>query len=214
MSLASEIITTFEVIVDDVTELSTTEELALLNRVYFRACTERPWEFLKTENSGTLSGSGSDGFFITIPTDFSNFIEDDEWTDNTISTQLNSSPKVIFMGTDLAPYKIVNFSDRRKYLGDAGYAYLDLANDKIVFTGIPVSTTYTFDYIKVPAILTASDTPVIPTRFQDLLAYGMAAENDVIQISPKAKSYKDDNMAMYNAYIIDMAFWNANLILN
>lgn len=214
MATVTELITTFERLVDDVTELSTAEEIALVNRIYFRVCNERPWEFLKTEASGTLLGSGVDSMYITLPSDFSNFIEDDQWTNNTISTQLNSSPKVIFMGTDLAPYKIVNFSDRRKYLGNVGYAYLDLANSKIVFTGTPTLTSYTFDYISVPATLTAGDTPAIPTRFQDIIPYGMATENDIMHQSPKAESYLVENQTRYNQYLTDLAYWNAQLILN
>ena len=44
---AQEIIAAFELKVDDSTELSTSEELALLNRVYQLVCDERPWEILK-----------------------------------------------------------------------------------------------------------------------------------------------------------------------
>lgn len=212
--ISTEIITEFERIVDDVTELSSVEELALLNRVYFRVCTERPWEFLKTEVSGTMLGSGLDGFYATLPTDFAFFIEDYQYTDNAIAPQTNSAPKVVFVGTNRTPYKIVNFSDRRQYLGATGYAYLDLANSKVVFTGTPVSTTYSFDYIKVPAVLTASDTPVIPTRFQSILSFGMASENDILQLSPKATSYRLENEAKYEGYLKDMQYWNALLQLN
>ncbi len=214
MATATEIITTFEAIVDDVTELSTSEELALLNRIYFRVCTERPWEFLKTNATGTMSGSGSDGYYVTIPSDFAFFSENFQYTNNAISPQTNASPKIIFIGSVKTPYQIVNYSDRRQYLGSAGYAYLDLANSKIVFTGTPVYTTYDFDYIKVPATLTGSDTPAIPTRFQSILAFGMAVENDIMQLSPKAQSYAPENQAKYNAYLTDMCYWNSQLINN
>jgi hypothetical protein len=212
--IASEIITQFELQVSDVTELSTSEELIILNRIYQRVCNDRPWEFLKTNATGTMSGSGTDGFYITLPDDFAHFYENDNWTDNAYSTQINSVPKVIFVGTNYAPYKIVNYSDRRKYLGSAGYAYVDLANRKIVFTGIPVSTTYSMDYIKIPATLVAGSTPLIPTRFQEVLVYGMATENDVLQLSEKAKSYAPENLNLYNSYLEDLALWNANLIAN
>ena len=118
------------------------------------------------------------------------------------------------MGTDRTPYKIVNFSDRRKYLGNLGYAYLDLANSKIVFTGTPTLTAYSFDYISVPTALVAGTSPVIPTRFQDIIPYGMAAENDIMHQSPKAESYMRENQARYDQYLIDLAYWNAQLILN
>lgn len=212
MATATELITTFELQVNDVTELSTSEELALMNRIYQRVCNDRPWEFLKINATGTMSGSGTDGYYITVPSDFGYFYENFDWTDNAISSQMNASPKVIYVGTERTPYQIVNYSDRYKYLGSTGYCYLDLANSKIYFTGTPTSTTYSMDYIKVPETLTGGSTPVIPTRFQDILVYGMAAENEIIQLSPKAKSYAPENLTLYQQYLADMALWNARLI--
>lgn len=214
MAIASEIITSFEAQVDDVTELSTSEELSILNRIYQRVCAHQPWEFLKTNATGTMLGSGVDGYYVTVPSDFAFFAENLQYTNNAIAPQTNAAPKVIFIGTAKTPYQIVNYSDRRQYLGSAGWAYLDLANSKIVFTGTPVSTTYDFDYIKVPATLVAGSTPVIPTRFQDILVYGMATENDVMQLSPKATSYAPENQARYNAYLLDLQYYNSQLLLN
>ncbi len=211
---ASEIITNFELQVSDVTELSSSEELKLLNRIYQRVCSDRPWEFLKTNATGTLSGSGVDGFYITLPSDFAYFYENYTYTDNAISTQMNSSPRVIFIGSSFAPYTVVNYSDRRQYLGSTGYCYVDLANSKIYFTGTPVSTSYSMDYIKVPETLLIDSTPLIPTRFQDVLMYGMAMENEVMQLSDKAKSYAPEHQSFYESYLDDMALWNANLIVN
>lgn len=215
MATATEIITTFELLVNDITELSTSEELALLNRIYFKICRSRPWEALKTGVSGTMSGSGIDGFYITIPSDFSFFSPNYQYTDNTISSQQNSVPAVIFVGSSYTPYKIVNFSDRRQYLGQTGYAYLDLANNRIVMCGTPISTSYSFDYIKVPSILVANSTPaLIPTDMQDMIAFGMAADNDILQLSPKATAYREENQGKYESYMLDLSYWNANLILN
>jgi len=214
MSTATELITTFELQVSDITELSTSEELLILNRINQRVCAQRSWEFLKTSASGTLAGSGADGSYITIPADFSSFSENYLYTDNTVSAQNNAAPKVIFMGANYSPFFLVNYSDRRQYLGTTGYAFLDLANDKIVFTGTPELRTYDFDYIKTPPILTAGDTPPMPARFQDILVYGMAAEDSILQLSPKATSYANENRAMYEQYMLDMAYWNAQLQLN
>ena len=75
MATATELITIFELQVNDVTELSTSEELLVMNRIYQRVCSDRPWEFLKTSETGTLLGSGTDGFYITIPSDFGYFYE-------------------------------------------------------------------------------------------------------------------------------------------
>lgn len=211
---STELITNFELQVSDVSELSSTEELLILNRVYNKVCAERPWEFLKTSATGTLLGSGIDGSYINIPINFGFFSENFQYTNNTISPQNNAAPKVIFIGNNYSPYYLVNYSDRRQYLGSTGYAYLDLANNKIVFTGSPAERTYEFDYIKTPAILTATDTPEIPERFQVVLVYGMAAEDSILQLSPKATSYAPENRAMYEQYILDMAYWNAQLQLN
>lgn len=214
MSTALEIITNFELQVSDITELSSSEELYILNRVYNKVCSSRPWEFLKTAVSGTMSGSGVDGYYVTIPSDFSFFSPNFEYTNNTLSPQNNSAPVVIFIGPSYTPYFVVNFSDRRQYLGKTGYAYLDLANSKIVFTGTPVSTSYSFDYIKVPAVLVGASTPVIPTRFQDILVFGMAVDNEILQLSPKATSYAPENQAKFDSMMLDMAYWNSQLIQN
>ncbi len=215
MATASAIITNFELQVSDITELSSTEELYVLNRVYNKVMSSRPWEILKTPASGTtMLGSGVDGYYITMPTDFAFFSPNYSYTDNTLSPQNNATPFVIFIGSGRSAYYVVNYSDRVQYLGKTGYAYLDYANSKIYFTGTPVSQTYLFDYIKVPAVLTASDTPLIPTRFQDVLVYGMAVDDAVMQLSPKATSYAQENQAKYDAILLDMVYWNSNLLLN
>ena len=63
--LTSELITKFELYVDDGTELSSQEELDLANKIYYSICNYRPWEWLKKTVTGTIS-SGT----ITLPTDF------------------------------------------------------------------------------------------------------------------------------------------------
>jgi hypothetical protein len=209
--LASEAITQFELQVNDVTELSTSEELIVLNRIYQRVCDDRPWEFLKTSATGTMSGSGVDGYYITVPSDFAYFYENYNWTDNSYSTQLNRTPKVIFVGTTKTPYSIINYSDRQQYLGSTGYAYVDWGNSKIYFTGTPVSTTYSMDYIKTPATLIAGSTILIPERFCPILIYGMSTENEIIQLSDKAKSYAQENLDLYNEYLGKLALWDSRL---
>lgn len=210
-----QLIPTFELQVSDMTELSTAEELSLFNRVYKRVCADRAWEFLKTTATGSVSTDAT-GSYITIPSDFTYFAENKLYTDNTISYQGNATPKVIFIveGGTYAPYQVVNFSDRRQYINKSGYAYLDLADNKIRFTYPPVSGTYEFDYIKEPATVTLTDTIVIPSRFADIIPFGMALENDILQLSPKATSYAPENRAMYDKYLLDMQYWNAQLQQN
>jgi len=206
-----EIISMFELQVDDVTELSSVAELAVLNRVYFRICGNRPWEFLKTNATGNITVNGVTAE-ITLPSDFSHFYENYQYTDNAISTQINQAPKVVYVGTEMAPYYIVNYSDRNQYKNQGGVCYLDLANNKLVFPRVPTtSLTYSMDYIKVPAKITAATSPVFPERFQDILAFGMAVQNDIMQLSPKAKSYAGENKILHDEILAEMALWNANL---
>lgn len=212
---ATEIITTFELQVNDVTELSESEELSILNRVYRKVCSFRPWEFLKTTVTGTVLTDAT-GSYITMPSDFAFFVENAQFTDNTVAYQNNASPKVIFIvqNNTYVPYQVVNYSDRRQYYNRGNYVYLDLANSKIRFTYTPIGTTYEFDYIKVPATLTAGLTPVIPTQFQEVLVYAMAIENDILQLSPKATSYAAENRAAYQQWLDDLSYWNAQQQLN
>ena len=212
----TEIITQFELQVDDVTELSTSEELSVLNRVCRKIYNNRSWEFLKKEATGSIAQDAT-SYYITLPTVFAYFCENYKYTDNSIGVQGTSSPTVVFVGTDYNPYKVVNFSDRKQYRDSAGYVYLDLAGSKIRFTGSPTfanGSTYSFDYIYVPDAITAGTSPVFPARFHDLVVYGMAVDNDIIQKSPKAKAYTAENQMKYNGVMEDMMWWNANLQMN
>lgn len=208
---ATEIIETFELQVNDVTELSTSEELGILNRVYQRISGSRPWEFLKTSVTGTIL-SDATSYYITLPDDFRFLCEDAAFTDNTLAYQGNSNPKVIFVtspdGT-LNPYRVVNYSDRRQYRNNSGIAYLDLAGNKIRFSYTPVYLTYDFDYVKKPAQLTANDYPVFPGEYHDMLAYYMAVENDILQLSEKARSYSTENADKANTDFKSMCYWNS-----
>ncbi len=206
---AEDIITTFELQVDDTTELSTSEELLILNRIYKRILSSRPWEFLKKTATGTIL-QDSVGYYITLPTDYQYIAENATYTDNTMEWQGNAVPKIIFVGSQFTPIRIVNFSDRRQYRNRNNVAYVSLSENKIRFTNNPNETTYEFDYIYMPANLTISDEPVFPTQFRQFMAYGMAAENDILQISEKARSYRIENEARYTLDLRNMEYWNAN----
>lgn len=205
------IITQFELQVSDVTELSTSEEYVVLNRVYNKICNFRPWEFLKTSASGSIL-SDADGYYITAPADFAYFANNHNNTEDYIGTD---TPKVIFIGSNYEPYTIVNWSDRRQYRNKTGYAYYDIVNGVIRLTGATiVGSTYEFDYIKTPTALATTLSPIFPTRFHEILVYGMAVDNEIIQMSPKATSYAAENQAKYQGIFDDMSYWNANLQMN
>ena len=64
MAIASEIITKFQLQVDDMTELSSTEELSLLNDVIRETVMSRVWNIFKTSATGTAVNNE-----ITLPPD-------------------------------------------------------------------------------------------------------------------------------------------------
>jgi len=201
--ITSDIIKVFELYVDDTSELSSSEELDLANRVYRKICDSKPWEFLKKEATGSVSG-----LQITLPTDFEYLVENYNYTDSQYSTQINSKPLVVFI--DNNPYQVINWSDRRQYKDNSGVCYVDIVNGKLVFP-ITKSGTYSFDYKSSPAILTLDTSPVFPARYHEMIAYGMAVDDMTIQLFPKAQSYSIENQIKYNSLLADMALWNANL---
>lgn len=209
---ASEIISKFELLVDDTTELATSEELDLLNKIYKKIFINRPWEFSKKTISGTITNG-----YITLPSDFAYLFPNYQYTDNSYSSQQNSSPTVIFTGNN-NPVKVVNYSDRRQYNNQSGYAYIDLANSKIVFTATPSDTTYDFDYVFIPSNLGLSDSPNVPIGFMDsisqAIASGMSVEDTICQLFDKARSYAPENQAKYDSALRDMAYINARLLQN
>jgi len=206
--LTSKIIEKFELYVDDGTELSSNEELDLANKVYQAVCSYRPWEFLKKTATGTIS-SGE----ITLPSDFAYISANNQSTDSDVSSETVTAPKVVYVGTDLTPYRFVNFSDRRQYRNQ-NVVYIDPTDSKIKFVVTPTDTTYEFDYIKVPADLTLATSPIFPSRFHDIIAYGMASDDFAIQLFDKARSYANENQAKYNSILKDMSYANAMSTFN
>lgn len=210
---AEEIIALFELQVDDVTELSSTEELSILNRVYQRVCGMRPWSFLITTASGSLS-SDSTSSYITKPTNFLYFLENYQYTDTNLTNTPTTAPKVIYLGSNYNPVNIINFQDRRMYRNQSNYAYLSPSESKIRFTYTPSETTYEFDYCKIPENLTLSDNPIFPANFHEMLAYGMAVEKDILELSDKAKSYAKENQARFDGDLTQMEYWQAQQFMN
>jgi hypothetical protein len=209
---ASDIITRFEEYVDDSTELSSDQELALLQKVYNKIWNDRPWEFAKASVSGTFALTTPN---IPLPDNFANLLENNQTTSNADRIDNNASPKVIFVGSSYAPFQVVNWSDRRQYRTRSGFAYLDLPNNGITFSVPPTATdTYEFDFQTTADILTLDSTPAFPERFHDMLYHGMAVDHDIILLFPRASSYAQENQAKFDSYLQAMALWNANLQLN
>lgn len=191
---------------DDMTELSSDEELALLNRVHNNVCNQKAWEFLKTSYSGTTSASVP---YVPLPSDFGYLISNANKTES----NYEASNPVVFVDSTYIPYKVVSWSDRRQYLNQNNVCYLDIANSRLYFAKQPVSAkSIEYDYIKVPTDLTLVDSPLIPARFEAVLFHGMCIDDFIIQMSDKAKSYKQEHEAKYKMYLDDMAYWNSKLI--
>lgn len=208
---AAEIIEKFEQQVDDSTELATTEELELMNRVLFRIYDHAPWAFLRREATGTLSSST-----ITLPAGFDSVLINGQSSDYAVEENVNGAQKFIFTGPEVAPeYQFVNFADRKTYANKAGFAWVDIVNGNITLSTTPQSAkTYSFDYKYIPNSLLISETPLLPNRFRPMIWYGMAVEDDFILRFPKEKSYASENNAMFQGYMQDLAAWNARLELN
>ena len=201
---ALDIITKFEEYMDDTTELSSAEELDLLNKIYQRVSYLIPWESLKKvyTSSGAIGGTTD-----TLPPRFGYLIENDNYTAN---GEYGTGP-VIYVGEKLTPFKVVSFSDRRNYRNQNNYAYLDVANNNLVFTKSP-GDIIEYDYIEYPPDLTTGDTPWIPERFQHILYHGMCIDDFIIQQSEKARSYRNEHLANFNMYLTDMKSWNNSLV--
>ncbi len=203
-----EIINLFNTYTDDNSELSSVEELALLNRIYREILGKKQWEFLKKSQTGVLSTSVP---YVALASDFSNFVENAQYTDISYG-QDNSVSKVVFVGDSYTPYKIINFSDRRQYRDVDGYAYLDYPNSRLVFTKQPTSAlSYEYDYIYTPSDIALNTSPVFKSDFHPMIAFGMASDGFIIQLFDKAKSYSGENKTKFEQYLSDLSYWNANL---
>lgn len=202
----AQIIAKFHLFMDDTTELSSQEESDLFDKWYNRVMSDRPWEILRVPGTGTQSTTVP---YIALPSDFAYLAGNRNETGNDTYGEF----PVIFVGTNYDPYKVVNYADRRQYRTQANVAYIDIVNSRLVFAVQPtVANAVEFDYIKNPAALSSADSPLFPSRFHDIIYHGMCTDEFVIEQSDKAKSYRAENMAAYNGYLADMAYWNSQLI--
>lgn len=186
------ILTEFETIIGDATELSSAEELELLNKIYFEVLRQKDWEFLKKESTGSVNGTD-----ITQPADFSHLLTDPD--------------PVIYLGENNNPFRVIPFSERRIYKNQNNFAYYDARQGKFVFLRSQ-NDDYSFDYIYVPPALdTTSSNPVFPQRFWNMLPFFMASDNDFINLVEKARSYAGENRQRGEMLLRDMEMWNDKL---
>jgi len=201
--LGSATITDFELFMDDGTELSTTEEYRLYNKIYHEVCDSKDWEFLRKEYAGTQSTSVA---YVSLPSDFSHILMNDNYATN---ADYANTP-MVYIGSTLIPYKVIPKAARDNYTDQVGFCYIDLLNDRLVFTKTPTSAgAIKFDYQSVPTDIISSTEPLIPSRFAHIIYHGMCADDFIIQQSDKAKSYRNQNVARYKDYLDSLTMWNS-----
>lgn len=195
------IIARFQLQVDDASELSTDESLALLNEVYSDVCNDRDWEWLKTTATGTTSISVP---YIALPSNFKQMIPN------------SYNESVVFVGTDYQEYKVIPFSSRRDYRDQDGFCYVDMVNRRLYFTKQPTSAkAIEYDYIATPTALTGATAPIVTTdQFGTLIAYGMAAKFNPIEQTEKSASYRAENQIEYTKMLSDFRLEDANIKLS
>lgn len=198
-----DIIKQFEVYVDDLTELSTYEEYQLLTKTLTTLYNNRSWEFLRKAGSVTLTTATS----APLPSDFLAFMP------NYNEDIYNNIPEkaVVYVGT--IPYTIIPMGARAQK-ANGMYAYADIANRTLNFTvSIGAGQVATFDYKYKPADITSnSSTIALPSQFHRNLPQIMAIDDDIIQKMEKARSNREENMAIYKQTIQDMAHDNARFL--
>lgn len=202
---AQEIINRFELWVDDNTELSSSDELDLLNEVYIDVWTDRAWEFSRKSFSSSINGTT-----ISLPSNFSYITENARYTDNQSNNLIeNQKPRLVLIGEN--KYKVVDYATRKQYDNKSGYCWVDILNNNLVFS-TSVNGTVEYDYIYFPDPLTLTDTPLFPERFHPVLYHLMAVSDYAIQQFDKAKSYAIENQIKADHWLSKLRMWNANLL--
>jgi|GEM_PF-6792860 len=200
-----EIIVKAQLYLDDTSELSTQEFSDLFDKMYRKVTRMMPWEGTKQEGTGTTSTSVP---YIALPEGFLYLTANA----NHSTSNYEASGPVIFRGPDYKQYPVVSWSDRRQYR-NAEYAYIDLANSRLVFTAQPtVAEAVEFDYHGQATVLADGESPWFPSDYHDAIYHFMVSDDFMIQQSDKAKSYARENEREGNAIMDDMKYWNASLI--
>lgn len=218
-----DIIYRFRLQVDDSSELSSDEELALLNQVYKEVQNNRAWEWLKTTYTGTTSASVP---YVALPSDFKmlcpNFNNLEGYSNVWVPIGYYSNVfpgnignvSVVFIGSTYTPYQVIPFSSRRNYRDASGYCYIDIANSRLYFTSQPTADSLEYDYIKRASDLTLATSPLFNESYHDVLAYWMAAKFDSIQLTSKNESYQRENEVQYLQLLQSMQMEDAQVKLS
>ncbi len=191
-----QIIDRFNTITDDQADLSESQLLDLLNKVYRMYLDDRDWLFLHKTATGTLTTSSLE---VDLPSDFRNLVDNYRDQDQT--------KPVLYVDTTYEVYNLINQDQKRQYNDTRGYFYVDYRQNKIILTGYEdTSRVYEFDYTYDPDDLTTSSTPVIPTKFHRYLANGMAYLWNDIDGTDKSFSYRAENKVEFESGLNQMQY--------
>lgn len=200
-----DIIDGFEAYIDDTSSLSESQELALANKIIRKLLTRSAWYFLIKTFTGTLTLDGNGQYSVALPADFGYI----PVTSGTTDTGDYGLDKTVFNGPYNDRFKVINYTDRRPYVNVSNYCYIDVINNKLVFTAQPPYMDVSFDYIYVPVDITLSTSPVVPPEFHTMFQHGMAVDGYIIQIFDKDRAYTKEHEDMYQDYIDDLEFRNS-----
>jgi hypothetical protein len=111
----------------------------------------------------------------------------------------NALVSVVFVGTNLTPYTVIDFSQRNNFVNGDGYCYVDIPNSRLVFLKQPTTAqTITYDYKKVPDDILIGTSPLFRAGLHNVLAFGAAARFDNLQLTDKASSYQRENQSLFD----------------
>lgn len=191
------IIDAFELYTGNSLSISTSQELELAQKIYDQVLEEFEPEFLKKTLAGTLPTSVD---YVAQPADFNRLTE----------------KRLMYVAPDLSrqkgdEYYVVPFEDRRMYVNQKGYLYYDARQGRFIFTKQPDDAKeYEMDYIYVPPALDlTSSNPLFPIRYYPVIYHGMLINNDIIEMSEKARAYTQENTDQYTAWLNRLKDWNS-----
>ena len=198
-----DIIKQFEVYVDDLTELSTEEEYALLTKVLNSIFNDRSWEFLRKTASVTTTTSKT----APLPADFVSVMN------NYSENPYNSIPEIPVAYVGGIPYRFIAKGTATQKAG-GNYATIDLVNKTIEFLcEIGAGKVVTFDYKYQPSPITSNASPIaLPYVAHRYLGQVMAIDDDIIQKTEKARSNLQSNSVARAQMLRDLAHYNARFL--
>lgn len=187
-------------LVDD-ENLSSTQELSLINQAYDRIASMRPWNFLLSEDTTDTIVSGTVSY--ALPTDFLYGHEDGVVIYKTSTGEVMSRMKIV-------PYK-----DRMRYKNTGGYVTVDIKNNTLVFLASSDVASFAgyvihLTYYAQPEVLEAADSPVFNRAFHRLLALEAARffwYND----QQTAGNFDRKMQAEYSMLMTEMINWDDTL---